>query len=197
MKRTLMLLVMAALVVGLVAAEAGVASARGHGHRGRPTATAASGTATCSVKAVLTFNPPLQANATGDSTVILHAQLVKCSATSAHGRTTGHIAAGLGTIPTDTCSAASAAPSFSVVGMRWTPPSRVASSTLSATSSGTVTTLGNGKAEVSYSDLTVTGSFATSTGTATLDSRDTVSNLGSACSGSGLDAIAFGGVASL
>jgi len=193
-----MLLVMAALVVGLVAAEAGVASARGHGgHRGRPTPTAASGTVSCSVKAVVVFNPPLQASATGTSAVTLHAQLVKCSATGMHGRTTGHIAVGMGTVASNTCTAPSSTPALGGIGVRWTPPSRVAGSTLSDTSTGTLTTLANGKVEISYSGITVAGSFATTTGTATLDSRDTASNLGSACSGTGLDAVAFGGNATL
>ena len=176
---------------------ASAASAKGGPPPGKGPSPAgnASGTVTCAVKAVMVFNPPLQSTATGTSMVTLNAQLVKCTTTSTMRRTTGHInQASLGTIATNTCTAPTA-PSFSMVAVRWTPPSRVAGSTLSDTSPGTEMTTTGGNAQVSYTGVTATGSFATTTGALTLTSRDTAANLTAECTGAGLDAIAFGGVA--
>ena len=161
-----------------------------------PVAGAASGAASCAVKASLSFNPPLQASATGNSAVTLNAQLVKCSTTAAMRRTTGHVNADLGTVASNTCSAPTP-PTFSNVGVRWTPPSKVHGSVLSDSSAGTTTVLSDGRAQVAYTGIVATGSFATSSGTLTMTTRDIAANLAAACSGSGLDAITFGGSATL
>jgi hypothetical protein len=194
MRKMTAVLAVAGITLGLLVADAGAVFARGRG--GPPSAAAATGTATCAVKASLSFNPPLLSSASGNSTVTLNAQLVKCSTTSSMHRTTGHIQANLGSLPTNTCTAPTP-PAFSGVGVRWTPPSKVQGSVISDTSTGTTTVLGSGQAQVSYTGVTATGSFATSTGTLTLTSRDTATNLGTACSGTGLDAITFSGSATL
>ena len=178
----------------VVVAGAGVASAHG-----RPTGGGASGTATCAVNASLSFTPALLSTATTNSQVVLNMQLVRCNASGMHHRTTGHAAAALGSIPSNTCAAPTAAPAFSNFKIRWTPTSKVTPSQVSS-AAGTVTTLTNGDARLSYSAMNVTGSFVTSTGSATLTTRDTVADLEAMCtasSGTGLSSISFGGSATL
>jgi hypothetical protein len=204
MSRTSAVLRATTVTVAFVALAASPAFAsghhsHGHGHgHGPPTATPAGGTVSCAVKASLVFTPPLQASASGTSTVTLNAQLVQCSTTSSMHRTTGHITgASLGTIPSNTCTGPTP-PSFSAIGLRWTPPKKVADSSISDTNSGTLGTTSGGQATVSYGGISVTGSFGTSSGTLNMTSRDTVANYGTACSSStGLGAITFGGRASL
>lgn len=116
-----------------------------------------------------------------------------------HGRTTGHVSvANAGSIPTDTCTIPSTAPTFSGLGVRWTPTSKVVPSSVAAGTAGTVTTLAGGNDEVAYTGLVVTGSFATSSGTLTLDTTETVAALQAACqSTGGLAGISFRGNATL
>lgn len=196
MKRTIKLVMASALAAGLVVvAGAGVASAKG-----KPTPTGASGTATCSVNASLSFTPALMSTATGNSAVSMNIQLVRCTAAGMRHRTTGHVASvSLGSIPSNTCTAPTAAPAFSNLSIRWTPTSQVAASLVSS-AAGSMTTLASGDAQLSYSALTVTGSFATTTGSATLATHDTVAALEAMCTasgGSGLASISFGGSATL
>ena len=194
-QRILMALAIAAVPVGLSISAAGGAYATPHGHG--PGGGAATGTAKCSVQGSLSFSPSLQASATGNSTVTLHANLVRCAkAAGSHGRTTGHIAVSLGTIPANTCTVPSSAPAFSGLSVRWTPTSKVTPS-LASSAAGTVTTQTDGTAQVSYPTVTVTQSFPTTTGSITLNTSDTVANLTAACQGAGLSGISFGGSATL
>lgn len=195
MKRTIKLVTAMSLAAGLVVvAGAGVASAKG-----RPTPTGGTGTATCSVNASLSFTPALMSTATGSSTVQMSMQLVRCTAAGMRHRTTGHVSSSLGTIPSNTCTAPTSAPAFSNLSIRWTPTSQVAASVVSS-AAGSTTTSTSGDAQLSYSALSVTGSFATTTGSATLTTRDTVAALEAMCTasgGSGLSSISFGGSATL
>ena len=200
MKRTARLLGAVSVAAGLVlVAGAGVASAKPGGH---PGSGALSGSITCRMNASLSFSPSLMSTSasTNNSTVTLNIQLVQCSTSAVQHRTTGHLAPmNLGTIPTNTCSLPASLPAFTGMAVRWTPTAKVQGSTVSSTATGTLTTLASGTAQVVYNALAVTGSFATSTtpGMATLTTRSTVSALQSACQGSGLSDISFGGSATL
>lgn len=199
MKRISSAVAVATIVASVVVGVAGLAGATTKRH-GPPTGTP-TGTNACSVNAVLSFSPPLSSTAatSANSTVSLSAQFVRCNARPKHGRTTGHVAvSNAGTVPTDTCTLPSTAPTFSGLKVRWTPPSQVAGSTVAAPTAGTITTLGAGNAQVAYTGLAVTGSFATSSGRMTLDTTDRVAALQAACQASqGLAAISLRGTASL
>lgn len=191
MRKSALFLSAAVVALGMVVADASVALAKGP-----PTAGAASGTVSCSVNAVLSFSPPLQASATGNSNVSLSAQLTKCTTTSSMHKTTGHLSGSVGTVASNSCTAPSA-PAFSNLSVRWTPSSKVAGSMVSDASAGTNTTLSNGKGQTVYSGVTVTGSFATTTGTLTMTTKNTVAHIGALCSGSGVGVIPLRGSANL
>ena len=189
----------AALAFGLLTTlGTGVASAsRG---KGPPTPVTQTGTVACQVNAVLTFNPPLQATASTSSSVRLNAQLTRCTGASGHGRTTGHVSGVIGSIPSNSCAASTITPpAITGLAVRWTPPSRVASTVSASAVSASTATNGHGKAQlmITYTGGSVTGSFATSAGTVTVSSNAPVSALAHACSGSGLGAISFKGTATL
>lgn len=191
---------MAASLVGLVGV--GAASAHPGGPHGGPGSV--SGSITCRVNASLSFSPALMSSAASgqSSNVSLDIQLVQCKTGALHHRTTGHVKPiALGSIPTSTCTVPTTAPpTFSGLGVRWTPPSQVQASQVSSSAAGTLTTLTDGRAQVAYAALTVAGSFATSStpGSATLTTRSTVAALQSACqSSTGLSSISFSGTATL
>lgn len=190
MRSTTRIILVAAVSAGTMLAGMGVASAKG-----RPTASPATGTASCSVHANLSFNPPLQSAATGTSDVMLNAQLTKCSASSVAHRTTGHVHVDLGSIPGNTCTLPATTPAFTGLDVRWTPATKVAGSQLSSAAGGAIGTDTNGMATISFTDLAVAGSFTEAAGSATLSltSTDTVANYQAACSGTGLDSIALRG----
>lgn len=165
--------------------------------------SAPSGTTTCSVNAVVNFTPPLRATAGTSSSITFNAQLTRCSAVSGHGRTTGHVSGAVGSILSNLCASSSTItlPAITLPGLtiRWTPPAR-GNSTLTAPA-GTASTItgshGKMQFQIAYTGATVTGSFATGAGTATLDSNDPLSALSHACSGSGLGTSTFKGTATL
>lgn len=161
-----------------------------------------SGTTTCSVNVVLRFKPPLQAAAGTSSSVTINAQLTRCSVVAGHGRTTGHVSGAIGDIPSSACASSTMAlPAIPSPGltMRWTPPSRAKSTVTGPAGTASTVTDSHGKTElqVAYTGITVTGSFATTTGTMVIASDAPASSLSRACSGSGLGAISFKGTATL
>ncbi|HLX90008.1 MAG TPA: hypothetical protein VKR22_16300 [Acidimicrobiales bacterium] len=193
-------LVAATFAGGLVLAGSAAASAHGHGP---PSGGAASGSVSCAVNAVLDFSPALQSGATGKTDVSLHMQLTRCTAAGLHHRTTGHASADLGSIANGSCTLPSSAPGFSGLSIRWTPAPHVPASSVSS-SGGTLSTLSDGRGQAKYSDLAVTGSFATTSstlGSATLTTKGTVAALTAACNDTsasgGVSSIAIGGSATL
>jgi hypothetical protein len=171
--------------------------------KGPATPVTSPGTITCSVKALVTFNPPLSATATpGSSQVTLSAQLTKCVASPAGKRTTGHvIGLAVGSIPTTTCDPTAINLTLPSGGnVRWTPANKVAASTLSGgTITGSVVTNANGKVQVgvAYAGGTVGGSFA-GAGSASLASNAPAGNLSNACtSGAGVGGFTLKGTATL
>lgn len=188
------MLVAATLAGGMVVAGAAAASAKGG---------PAGGSVSCSVNAVLGFSPALQSGATGNTNVTLHMELTKCTAAGLHHRTTGHVATAAGSIPNGTCTLPTSVPAFSGLSIRWTPGAQVKPSSVASPGGGSVSTLTNGRAQVSFTDLAVTGSFATSTtpGMATLTTKATAAALEAACNatgaGGGLAAIGVSGKVTL
>lgn len=202
MKTMAKLVTSMAMSGAVVLVGAGVASAHPGGPHGGPGSV--SGSITCGVNASLSFSPALMSSAASGQTsnVSLNIQLVQCKTSALHHRTTGHVKPiALGTIAQSTCTVPTTAPpTFSGLGIRWTPPSQVSGSQVSSSTAGTLTTLSSGQAQVVYDALTVAGSFATTStpGSATLTTRSTVSALQSACqSSAGLSSIAFSGKATL
>jgi hypothetical protein len=174
----------------------------GHGHGGAVTMT---GTTTCTVSNIrLTFATPLTATPTATTTAVtMSFNVLKGCTNSSQGGVklnNGHLSSLTGTLATGgTCSSFLSStnfPSLSSGSVMWTPPSKVAGSTVIGFPAGTVSTTSSGQLQLNYTGGSVSGSFATTTGSLSALSSETATALAGECS-SGLSAISFDGTFTL